>query len=514
MRFQLFISCVLFWSLASLSAQKLHIYYDAFHDSTYYELEGKIVDQPIMKKGEAVVLHVTNYNDYVYELKVTSSGENYAIPTSGMASMFFGGGNTQDIGLLQGLLDKSGKVLDLKSLAEGTDSDLGFGSSGSENTLSREAIVKLQEFNSLITNVQAIESEIASNKEFLCTIVQQQQHSAFMLEEVKKLRNNAGMSPNTNRRLRLEYLEKLLDVEKGEEYQLEDLLAQSKVKENFMQGLQAYREKVGQLETSSAAAKSLAGELAKFSLPSDQNTLVVTTVASLDQRTKELQENIKAMSEKAPGLLDSSLTRLAAARYEYEELLDHRFEKTITLYPEKDLTTLQITLTPLPQQADKVPTRTASPIKVPSHGGLQINASVGISFARYFDQPLKYLVDKDGILIGEELDPFSPIITSYLHFYGQSKGNVSFAGTFGIGLGFGNQESTTCASLSNFFIGPSLIIGKKQRIVLTGGLTGGKLERLDNGLELGDEFMESTIPLKSVYELGTFLGISFNIAGR
>lgn len=48
----------------ALSAQDLHVYYDAFTDSVYYTQNGKPVDRPAVRKGANVVLHVNNYNNY------------------------------------------------------------------------------------------------------------------------------------------------------------------------------------------------------------------------------------------------------------------------------------------------------------------------------------------------------------------------------------------------------------------------------------------------------------------
>jgi hypothetical protein len=141
---------------------------------------------------------------------------------------------------------------------------------------------------------------------------------------------------------------------------------------------------------------------------------------------------------------------------------------------------------------------------------MKINVSIGISFSGYFKQPQSYYL-QDTIIRSENADAFLPIITSFFHFYPQSAGNVSIGGNFGIGIPLTNSENGQSLS---FFLGPSFIIGKGQRIVLSTGVMGGKVQQLAQGLEVGDKLLPfSPVPTKSAYELGYFLGVSFNISG-
>ena len=66
-----------------------------------------------------------------------------------------------------------------------------------------------------------------------------------------------------------------------------------------------------------------------------------------------------------------------------------------------------------------------------------------------------------------------------------------------------------------FFLGPSLLFGKSERIVLNAGLMGGKSEKLSQGYEIGDQYISDSnlAPTISVYELGYFIGVSFNLSG-
>jgi hypothetical protein len=507
-----FILCfTLFSCCTTAAAQVTHVYYDAFYDSTRYEQNGRIIDQPLMKKGSRIVVHVTNYNDYLYELTVATQEENYSVPAGGPGELLGGGAGGLDI--LQNILGSGGGGGGnlLTNLLPGGDG-FGFSAERTETAgLSREAKNQVAQLELNLKEMKTLEAEIAERDEYLQTLIQRKRLDAFMQTEVIKLRNDASLAPNTSRKLMLEYLENLLEIDGNAEYKLDDLLKQANARGNFLEGVKNYETDANRLAAKAREINFLAGSLRQYQLPEQSFLELDNTLASIDVRTGELQAKVAELNEQAPVLLEESMQELATTRYLYEELKDHKFERQLTVYPEGDVTTLRITLTPKGEQNQNLPVLTASPIKVNSFGGLQINASVGISFASYFDAPKDYLV-LDGKLFGDELDAFAPIVTSYIHFYGQSKGNVSLAGTLGLGLDLGGNGSA--AGLSNYFLGPSLIIGKGQRIVLTSGLMGGKADRLARGLREGDMYSEQTIPLKSVYELGFFVGVSFNVLGK
>ena len=69
------------------------------------------------------------------------------------------------------------------------------------------------------------------------------------------------------------------------------------------------------------------------------------------------------------------------------------------------------------------------------------------------------------------------------------------------------------AQFIHFLLGPSLIFGQSERIALSAGLMGGRTDRLGQGYQVGDSLISEagTVPLRSVYELGFFVGLSFNV---
>jgi hypothetical protein len=137
----LLLICML-WQAMPLAAQDLHIYYDLFSDSMTYEKEGKKIPKPVIRKGDFVVLHFTEYNPYLYNAEVDieqSNAEDWAGGASagalgpaaglmGMMSPFLGGASADpanplsfmDMPLLS-LGQSSIKLSDLFSNTRGAD---------------------------------------------------------------------------------------------------------------------------------------------------------------------------------------------------------------------------------------------------------------------------------------------------------------------------------------------------------------------------------------------------------
>lgn len=77
-------------------------------------------------------------------------------------------------------------------------------------------------------------------------------------------------------------------------------------------------------------------------------------------------------------------------------------------------------------------------------------------------------------------------------------------------VGAGERQSAC------FFLGPTIFLGRKERLALTAGVMGGRVERPANGLRPGDtlDVGEGVLPTHNPYEAGFFLGISFNMFGE
>jgi hypothetical protein len=93
------------------------------------------------------------------------------------------------------------------------------------------------------------------------------------------------------------------------------------------------------------------------------------------------------------------------------------------------------------------------------------------------------------------------------HCYRQSYRPFTVGGSFGLSVPIeGTKDFMYMAGLSG-------IIGKKQRVIINVGGLGGKVEKLSDGYTNGSALVStySEVPVKSVFDFGVFVGVTFNI---
>ncbi len=497
-----------FFSAAGVCAQDLHVFYDVFADTLYYRQDGKEVRQANVRKGQQVVLHVINYNDYIYDLEVETETEDFQLPASGGLPLMGAGNNAQMFAQFRNLtggMGGSGFGLDSTQIA---DQSSGM---GSQSTVSSSTRALARRFKAHLESMEDIEEDIQELSGDINQEIESQKIQPIVLQEVKKLRHHPELSPQKIKKLSLNYLRPVLNTEAGEELTLEDIVERTDTKSALEQTVENYEYEVSQLQLE--LQKLTASKKVLFEAPdvpaSDRAALSVAyESAALRARNYEAKAN--QIREQLAGLESLKLKELVELGYLYEEMEEHRFAKKFVLMPDSDLTTLRIKLNPVDSAlAQGVRPRTLNPVQLKSYGGLKVNASVGISFVQFFDRPQSYFV-RDSMIVADDEDAFLPIISSFFHFYPQSRRQVSVGGTFGLGIGVGGEN----AGLQTYFFGPSLILGRSQRVVFTAGMAGGKVERLAQGYQVGDAYEVAVLPTKSVYELGFFAGISFNLIGN
>ncbi len=86
--------------------------------------------------------------------------------------------------------------------------------------------------------------------------------------------------------------------------------------------------------------------------------------------------------------------------------------------------------------------------------------------------------------------------------------------TVGLSLGLGIGTTNGKIILDNVYIGPSLIVGKYERISITSGITFKNIPKLNNSFKNGDivpnSFKPENITTES-YQPGIFFAIHYNL---
>jgi uncharacterized HAD superfamily protein/uncharacterized protein YdcH (DUF465 family) len=515
-----------FGVISQMTAQDIHVHYDVFRDSMYYRQNGKAVAAPVVRDGKKVVLHVENYNNYLYDvaLKVDNTeiqlansnpegGLNGLLPASGgnlsPLDMLFQGGDNNLLGAFKMFPGLSGK--DLKEGSGWVTSP--------EEVQRQEQVAQLKkmeaQFEAVRDKVTELDDslrEMESQAEAKLTANRLQ---TFAATEIAHLRFNPHLEPSQIKLLSADYMQRVFMEKDPNKIDLAQVLKIADGQQDISRYVKDYNQKVQQYAKEAAVSVQVAQEFRKFNFP-NSNLIAFTKkaedfTAAANEKLLQYKENAQMLEAKLASVETLDPQALLALRTTYIELTNNKFAKNYTHTATGEKMQFNIILTPLDSLQRLGIKEKTTPFEVAVYGGLRMRASVGLSFSQFFSTPQQYFV-RDSVLQGSNKDAFTPIATSFLHFYAPSRGGVSLAGSFGIGVPIGGGDKLPLS----FFLGPSLVFGRNERIVLNTGVMGGRVERLSQGYKIGDKFYadDNEAPTTSVYALGYFLGVSFNLTGK
>ena len=506
-----------------LPAQDLHIYFNAFTDSVYYMQDGKPVSRPTVRQGANVVLHVENYNNYLYKVQVKNQDKSATLssgsPLSAISGimgregkspldLIFGGGSS--LGSIPG-------IVGLPNLS-------GFGASEAERErqVRMELLKKhLSVFDNALGKIDTRDQAIASLQAEMQTLFVSRQTQAFITQELERIRFNPEMDPGRIKGLAQEYATQLFGASDPQQITLSKVQAKADAGKKFLTLKREYETEVTQFAAQIDVAKGAYDLLSDpiFDFPGSNLGSIKQegeeALQTAEQNLETYKTNIEAIDASSQDIQSSDFKELAELRSSYLALMDNSFSKTYRQPASGDRMELQVILTPI--DSVNVPgaaTQTLAPIEVSVYGGLRVNAGIGLGFGQFFRAPQAFFV-RDSVIQSSGRDEFMPFLTSFIHFYSPSRSAATLGGSFGVGIPLGGSSGPSLESIT-FFLGPSLILGRSQRIVLSAGLMGGKVGKLSNGFNTGDRFELSPdfLQTESVYRLGYSLGLSFNLGGN
>lgn len=160
---------------------------------------------------------------------------------------------------------------------------------------------------------------------------------------------------------------------------------------------------------------------------------------------------------------------------------------------------------------------------VPSNSGLEVDFSVGptVSFGKNAKDE-KYFLEESTTTIGNSIlrqrdnnNSGTPGLAAMMHFYDRVANETAIGGLFGVGAGFQTIDDVDLS----FYIGGSVILGKKQKIMLNAGLSFLRVDRLkDKEYVVGNEYTTLNFDVNNVVEKvfksSFFLSLSYNITKR
>ncbi len=511
--FLIFLLCVPFF----LPAQDLHIFCDAYNDSIYYMRNNRPVENALVRKGDQIVLHVKNYNSYLYNIKLETEKTDLTLSQGqfgkGIAAGS-GGGNPFEM-----LLKSVGGIFpSLPNLGGGILDDGNGFASASEEAATVSKIKKIElDLNRNLSGMQQTSQELRSLELDIKTELNTQKLRAFSIEEIDRLRYDPNLEPAQIKRLTREYAQLVFNESDPNKLTL-DYLAKSSSNGSTLEKLVSdYDKKVGRYERFQQKTADLSRELLQFSIPNSNLSTFVDSTELAVETSKETvegyQKNLGKLQAGLDGAYQTDPSKMAELRSSYISFMANDFTRTYRKVANGDNLTMQIKLEPIDSATHLgAYSKQLPPIPVKVYGGIRINTSVGIGFTKYFEAPKDYFV-RDSIVLASDKDAFSPVLSTFIHFYSPMPGTISWGGSFGIGIPLGGDNNLQSIS---FFLGPSIVIGQGHNIVFTGGLSGGKVPKPSQGYAVGDRFESdpSLFATDLKYALGYFVGVSFNLLGK
>ncbi|MCB0589086.1 MAG: hypothetical protein KDD06_27605 [Phaeodactylibacter sp.] len=499
---------------ALLVAQELRIEYDVQKDSLAYFRDGQPVKRAIARKGENVTLQIRNYNNYIYKVQVDEENhETRVAPVmgAGLGSFLGGPGGGSPLSMFSGLFNLPGGQTSFPIEDFGGGFDDGDGFVTSESAKAANALFK--QFSQTTRLIKGTEKDLRTIGNEMNRIAQGQRVKEIAAGEIEKLRYNPALPPTQIRRLSMEYLETILGQE-SDIQNLEELLEKASTGEELSQKLELYNKYTDELAGYYELVGWMRDSMSQIALSTDKFAEFQDAIASFygsgNTNIEQYREMAHVAEEALASMENYKLEQLIQLRYILEELKANTFSHTFRTQAKGDRLKINLRLDPLDSlRTPGISARKLSALDIPVYGGFKVNASIGVSFGSFFNQPQAFFL-RDSLIVSEDKDSYLPIVTSFIHFYSQSARSLSVGGAFGVGLSIGGDNG---AQSIHFMLGPSFILGEGQRVAFSAGLMGGKVDRLGQGYKVGDRLISEAgaLPIRSVYEMGMFIGLSFNV---
>jgi hypothetical protein len=520
---QLFFSSILMLSLCtSATAQDLHVYYDVFLDSVWFKKDGVSTETPGVRKRDQVHLHVVEFNNYLYNIKTE---QKEVTDESGK------------IDLLNSFLPESGSGVDgfLKNLPLGklgagfsgmTLTDMLGYISGEKDGASRGDLdLTFKSASEYIERLTVTTEEMHSLSVQISNLSQRISAGTLSVEYIDNLLKSYDLPPSEIKVMAMEHVELMFGSDFVEHPTLEGALS-------WVNNIQEFREKsarLNQLKDKWDRDKpEFDKTVRKLSLlASEMNEEERKALSDLQNKRDEANLRDLQISSFTDSLgrveeMAASVTtdKLGALYRKTREVKNHRFEHNEMFKPvgrEMDLV-LNVTVKNDKKNSDTDPevyrTRT---VRVTNYEGFKYTITPGFCVAGFFTPQKRYSIalnnDNETIIAETDADKFAPLVTTAVQVYNDRGKRVTPGALLGLAVPL-TQNGGQPQSL-NFVLGPSLVIGRDQRISISLGLMGGKTTRLSQGVTPFQPFDTQNgvrpIPTIDRYEFGWYFGVTGNL---
>ncbi len=520
---QLFFPTILMLSLCTTAtAQDLHVYYDVFRDSVWYVKGGEKTETPSVRKRDLVQLHVVEYNNYLYSIMTEQKELSEESGKSDLVNTLF-----PDAG---GSIDGFLKNLPLGKIGAGFSgmiaSDLQGYTSGRQNngTRGEDIDVNFKSAGEYIEKLWVITEELQTLSGQIASLSKRISAGSLSVDYLDDLLKSSDLPPTQIKEMVMEHLDLMFGSDFVENPTLKGALS-------WGDNVQALRDKSARM---SQLRDRWAGEKPDFDkavyrlsqLVADMNEKERDMFVDLQNKRDEVNlrdlqiasftDSLGSLEEMAASV---TADKLGALYRKTREVKNHRFEHNETFKPvgrEMDIV-LKFTLKEEKKGSTDPETHRIRTIRVTNYEGFKYTITPGFCVAGFFTPQKRYSIalnnNNETIIAESDADKFAPLVTTAVQVYNDRGKRVTPGALLGLAVPL-TQNGGQGQSL-NFVLGPSLVIGRDQRISISLGLMGGKTTRLSQGVTPFQPFDTQNgvrpIPTIDRYEFGWYFGVTGNL---
>ncbi|RYD79872.1 MAG: hypothetical protein EOP53_08955 [Sphingobacteriales bacterium] len=455
-----------------LNAQQYLIKYDIQSQrSEYYRINKtkdtvkiKHID---LKKNGRIFLQINNYNPFYWNAKVTA----YKTPVE--EEVGYGNAFNPISVLAGGMGDLMGGLpqLDLPK---------------NRGNLSREGL------DNATYSYLSTATKYADNYDDLQQLATKLEELQLAKLQLKELKYDINHTEGEIKSSALESIKKALNTDKT------DLPTVLSIGKTYNSRLQNSLQEAGSLVNSLQQQQKLV-DPNKIYEEKTLKEIGENAVSSYDKIAK-----LRAAQAANPNLLMDEVAEIAQL---YKEISSANFKFSYAVKQEEDISDIKLELYPKIDSGSK--DTVVQYFELSKKKNVRIRNSVGVAFSFFNENNTSYFIGADSIIRRGDKDLFTPLLSTFIHFYAGKVKGVKLGGAFGFGIPLQGEKKDV-----NFLLGLTAGFGKNEPVLFTIGAAGAKVNKLTNGYNVGDK-TNLTDPTKltaSGYGIGGFVSVTFNLS--
>lgn len=503
----------------NVSNGDLHIYYDAFRDSVWYVKGGLKTETPVVNKRDLVHLHVVEFNNYLYDIRTLQNEVNQEFGKVQLVNYSFTDSGSSVDRLLKnvplGVIGTGFSGMTMSEIPGYSSDEKDFSTSGKLYSTFKAADEYLERLSALIEDISSLSVEITNLSNRISA-------GALTAEKIDYLLKRPDLPPSEIRKMVMERIELMFGSDFVENPTLEGALSwANNVKElrersvRMSQLKEKWCKDKPEFDKTVSALSLLASEMSE----EERKRLIYLQNIRDEANVRDLlisrfMDSLGSVEENAYSV---TADKLGALYLKIREVKNYSFEYNEIFQPSDKELELKLYFTSKNKNqtgVDESDIFRVKAIRVVGYKGFTYNFTAGFCVGSFFNRGKKFSVgynsNQQTIITETNTDNFIPALTTAVQFYFDK--NMHFTPGIQLGMATPITKNGSQSQPLNFILGPSLLIGKEQRILVSLGLLGGKNIRLSEGFKPSQLFDSRNgtraIPTVERFELGWYFGIS------